>query len=183
MRILLLALMLLLAGCVHEGPSANESASLPPPPNQEPGQGDAGAAPEISGNLSAPSQNESGFPAQPEENLTNASTNGTSPAAPNAGAPQNQSGQNESGAAGGLQFAGGNYSIVLDDASIIPVSSEPCGIFSIRDREGAILEKLLICPGESEYWQGPGGQTYRIFVVKVAAGYSGGKWAQIIVYG
>ncbi|MDD5172446.1 MAG: hypothetical protein PHF60_05420, partial [Candidatus ainarchaeum sp.] len=75
--------------------------------------------------------------------------------------------------------------LVLDDISLIPTSSEPCGIFSVRSgSDGAILDKMLICPGESQNWVSPDGDGYRIFVVKVAAGYGGQeKWAKVIIYG
>ena len=74
----------------------------------------------------------------------------------------------------------GPHILVLDDVSVIPNSDEPCGIFSIRDAsDDTVLDKKIICPGESAYWAG-----YRIFVVKVAAGYSGGEnWADVRIYG
>ena len=74
----------------------------------------------------------------------------------------------------------GPHILVLDDVSVIPNSDEPCGIFSIRDAsDDTVLDKKIICPGESAYWEG-----YRIFVVKVAAGYSGGEnWADVRIYG
>lgn len=78
----------------------------------------------------------------------------------------------------GLRF--GKYLLVLDDVSIIPTSDEPCGIFSILDASDySVLDKEIICPGESKMYAG-----YRIFVVKVAAGYAGaGNWADVRIYG
>src|SRR5262249_40849415 len=84
----------------------------------------------------------------------------------------------------GLEFPGSNYSLVLDDVSVIPSSSGPCGIFSVRDPSGIILDKLLICPPESDTWRSPEGHLYRIRVDEVAAGYSGGgNWAKVEIFG
>jgi hypothetical protein len=85
----------------------------------------------------------------------------------------------------GLAFGGGRYLLVLDDASLVPTSEEPCGIFSIRlASDYSVLDKTIICPGESDTWFDEAGHGYRIFVVKVAAGYSGsGSWADVRIYG
>lgn len=78
-------------------------------------------------------------------------------------------------------FPIGGYRLVLDDVVITP---ESCGAFSITDHEGTVLDKLLICEKESQYWISPEGHRYRILVVKVAAGYTfEGNWADVRVYG
>ncbi|MDD5340285.1 MAG: hypothetical protein PHV13_03475 [Candidatus ainarchaeum sp.] len=170
MRIMLIALsMLLLLGCTQQ-PTEN-----PTPANGTP-------------NATVPADNQT----QPVQNLTpgesvinesnmtaqNASTgnvsnisNGTLPnATANATAPL----------PAGIQF--GNYSLVLDDVSIIPSSSEPCGIFSIA-ANGTVVDRFVACPGQSRTWIAPDGHAYRIFVKKVAAGYGGTEWADVTIFG
>ncbi len=78
----------------------------------------------------------------------------------------------------------GGYLLVLDDVVIYPESSEDCGAFSIMLTNGTVVDKLLICEGQSKYWITPEGHKYRIFVVKLAAGYTMQEnWADVRVYG
>jgi hypothetical protein len=183
MRYALPLLVLLLAGCLsQEAAQAGPEAPQQPAPAQQ-ASPPAGPVPEISGNISAATQAHADAAAPEPENDTDISANGPGADSEAPERPQNASGPDGSETGGALAFAGGNYTIMLDDVSIIPVSTEPCGIFSLHEKDGSLIEKLLICTGESEYWQSPGGGTYRIHVLKVAAGYSGNKWAQVIVYG
>ncbi len=84
----------------------------------------------------------------------------------------------------GLPFPDSSYSLFLDDVSLVPTSSEPCGIFSIRDSNNSIMDKLLICPPESADWTSPEGHLYRIRVDEVAAGYTmQTNWAKVEIFG
>lgn len=160
--------LLLVSGCIQQ-PQENQTNQTPPvmgpanqsppaaPPNVTPPQ----APPEITGNITEQPP--------PVQNGTNQTGNGTA-------APQNPK---------GLLFGDGKYLLVLDDVSVIPSSEEPCGIFSIRNAtDYSVYEKMLICPPESESWTSPENHIYRIKVLKVAAGYSGGgSWVDVIIYG
>ncbi|MCI0503717.1 hypothetical protein L0Y65_03320 [Candidatus Micrarchaeota archaeon] len=196
MRLILLALMLLLAGCLGQEaapPAQNQSAAQDAmtSANPVPPQDNATAIPEASGNLTvAPSDSPpaGGSITSPSENPQgnetgtpqNHAPDGTSP--PALGAEDPKPGTRNPPE--GLAFANGSYVLAFDDASVIPVSSEPCGIFSLWAINGTLLEKMLICPGESEVWASPEGATYRIEVVSVAAGYSGAEaWAKVIIFG
>jgi hypothetical protein len=171
-RLIILAMILLAFGCVS-APSENitNEKNVSPPLNVPP----ENLTPITSGNITE-------TPEPPPPNLTNQNniTNQTNktgetnapvvPGVPPAEIPERPK---------GLAF-GGKYLLVLDDVSIIPTSDEPCGIFSILDSSDySVLDKEIICPGESKMFSG-----YRIFVVKVAAGYSGqGNWADVRIYG
>jgi hypothetical protein len=173
MRIVLIALsVLLLLGCIRQPPEnpppasypANASASSQPPPAQNITPGESVI-------------NESNITAR------NASTgsvsnlsNGTLPPAPLPDATTNATVQRPA-----LPF--GNYSLVLDDVSVIPSSSEPCGIFSITAVNGSIADRFVVCPRQSRTWIAPDGHAYRIFVKKVAAGYGGVEWADVTIFG
>lgn len=141
-------------------PPAEQGANITAPPSVPP------APTEASANISAPPT----LPHTPTTNETGPadSANGTANPAPEQD---------------GLSFGNGSYFIALDDVSLVPTSQEPCGIFSLHSSEGELLDKLFICPGQSETWEGPDGASFRILVVKVAGGYAGTKWAQVIVYG
>lgn len=84
----------------------------------------------------------------------------------------------------GILFGNSSYLLVLDDVSIVPVSDEPCGIFSIRhSANGSVLERMFICPGDSQYYHDDAGKEYRIFVVKAASGYTEQeKWASVLIF-
>ncbi len=78
----------------------------------------------------------------------------------------------------------GGYLLVLDDIVIYPESEEDCGAFSIMLTNGTVVDKLIICERQSKYWITPEGHKYRIFVVKLAAGYTMQEnWADVRVYG
>ena len=192
MRFILFALFLLLAACLQqvsqnitdestESGTANitsgapvqqipilgnisaihEPASLPPASNASIILNAASGA-NISGN-------ETGNPASqaPSDQTTNQSAPVVSPQIPE-----------------GILFGNSSYLLVLDDVSVVPVSDEPCGIFSIRhSADGSVIEKLFICPGDSQYWTSEEGNSYRIYVVKVAAGYTQEeKWAKVLIF-
>ncbi len=184
MRIVLITLaMLLLLGCIRqptENPAPAPNATVPAQ-NQTP----------------PPRQNETGVQSTPqtesvinESNLTilnpgvgNVSSpgngtlsNATLPNVTGPSAPENATARRPV-----LPF--GNYSLVLDDVSIIPSSSEPCGIFSIVAGNGPVMDRFVICPRQSRTWVAPDGHAYRIFVKKVAAGYGGVEWADVTIFG
>jgi hypothetical protein len=177
-RLVLLATLILFAGCIgQEAAPAAQNQTLPQE-NAGPGE-TAPATPEVTGNITAPSS-----VTAPAEGTTlppeNPSENGTEE---NGSGIQNPEPQ-PAIAPAGLSFGNGSYIIALDDASVIPASSEPCGIFSLWSSNGSLIEKMFICPGESEIWRSPDDSSYRIFVVQVAAPYSGsGAWAKVIVFG
>ena len=76
----------------------------------------------------------------------------------------------------------GGFRLVLDD--IVFLDNENCGAFSIKYVNGTVFDKLLICERQSKYWTSPEGYRYRIFVVKLAPGYSGAEtWADVRIYG
>lgn len=85
----------------------------------------------------------------------------------------------------GIPFANGSYILVLDDVSYPKGSGDSCGIFSIRyASDKSILDREIICPGDSQYWKSPEDDLYRIVVGDVAAGYTKDiKWAEVIIYG
>ncbi len=93
--------------------------------------------------------------------------------------PENAS--NKTLKAAGLQF--GQYSLVLDDV-VLPAYDSTCGAFSVIDQNGSTVDNLLICEKRSKNWVSPDGHSYRILVVKVAAGYSHqAAWADVRIYG
>jgi len=171
MRLVLLVFAILLAGCVTQETAGN-SSNLTGQPSISPPANDSQAAmppPETSGNITAipdetPAQNET--PQAPPINETPQNPEPEIPRPPE-----------------GLAFANSSYVIALDDVSLVPTSAEPCGIFSLWAANGTLVEKMFICPGQSEMWDSPDGGSYRILVLKVAGGYTGHKWAQVIVYG
>ncbi|MEW6723052.1 MAG: hypothetical protein AB1324_07350 [Candidatus Micrarchaeota archaeon] len=189
MRFFLLA-VLLAAGCVSQpGPAANETSQPLPEPND---------TLVIEGNITVPEppQNATNVTLPPEDGTDNAipanQTNETNITGSNeTPAPEEQPPEDgspnevESQMPKGIIFGGGRFSLVLDDISVVPVSDEPCGIFSVRDAySGEILDKMLICPGDSQNWAAPEGKIYRILVTKVAAGYTfEEKWAKVYIYG
>ncbi len=170
MRIVIIALaMLLLLGCIQQ-----------PRENPAPASGSPNASVQVQ-NQTPPAQNITpGEAVINESNITaqNASTasvsnmsNGTIP-----NATANATVQRPA-----LPF--GNYSLVLDDVSIVPSSSEPCGIFSITALNGSVMDRFVVCPPQSRTWIAPDGHAYRIFVKKVAAGYGGVEWADVTIFG
>lgn len=180
MRLLaIIALALLLSGCTSQNaasPQANSTPNTPPQVNQsEP------AAPEQ--NLSSGNITKNPAPPPSALNQTN-STNVSNSINSSVSTPSNATNSTVPQRPSGLDFAGGNFTLVLDDVSLVPNAQGPCGIFSIRDRNGSIIDKLLICPPESQDWVAPGGHLYRIRVEKVAAGYSTREnWAQVSIFG
>jgi|GEM_PF-1242619 len=83
----------------------------------------------------------------------------------------------------GLSFAEDTYILVFDDA-VLPAYDGLCGAFSILDAENySILYQFVKCPSGSEMWTSPEGHEYRIRVEKVAAGYTGEKWAEVSIFG
>lgn len=83
----------------------------------------------------------------------------------------------------GLSFANGSYILVFDDA-VLPAYDGLCGSFSIVEAENySILHQFVKCPSGSEMWTSPEGHEYRIRVLEVAAGYTGEKWAEAIIFG
>lgn len=186
MRILVLALAaaLLLSGCLQQAEGS------PQPPSQNSAPPSAAPGPE---NATPPAQNLSSGnisqappPTQAYNqsmNLTNQSMN-QSQGSQSGNATNSTAPANETTKPAGLPFPGSNYSLFLDDVSLVPTSSEPCGIFSIRDASSSILDKLLICPPESQDWTSPEGHLYRIRVDEVAAGYTmQTNWAKVEIFG
>jgi hypothetical protein len=168
MRIALIALaMMLMLGCIQlppESPAPATPNATAPAQNQTSQNG--------TGVQNAP-QNESVIN---ESNITAQNPgagNASSITFPNATA-------NATAQRPALPF--GNYSLVLDDVSIVPSSSEPCGIFSIT-ANGTVVDRFVICPRQSRTWVAPDGHAYRIFVKKVAAGYGGDEWADVTIFG
>lgn len=169
-KIIPIALALMVFGCLGQGAEGTPDDVRQPPLNETPPH------PVLEGNITE-------LPELPREADQTAP-----PAEVTEKPPQNVS--NDTDAAGppepeplpetpaGLRFGG--YLLVLDDVSVIPTSDEPCGIFSILDASDySVLDKEIICPGESKMYAG-----YRIFVVKVAAGYAGAEnWADVRIYG
>ena len=205
MRAILFVLSIfMLSGCLQHEPADNQSVPLQnqalPAANitENPVSGNITAPPRQnqttpeSGNESNPSTNQSTpQPGNQTNQTTNPQQNQTTP---QPGNQTNQSASNENppeetppqpAIPQGLAFGNGSYLLVLDDVSIIPTSSGPCGIFSVRlASDGSVLDKMLICTGESENWVSPDGGSHRILVVNVAAGYGGQeKWAKVMIYG
>jgi hypothetical protein len=182
MRIVLVTLaLLLLLGCIQQPPAENVTPGSPAKVNTAGNSMPNVTAPQ---NQTPPAQNTTGNESViNESNITvqNASIpgNATIPNATNLTTP------NETSSAAGqhptLPF--GDYSLVLNDVSIVPASSAPCGIFSITAANGSIMDQFVACPRQSHTWIAPDGHAYRIFVVKVAAGYGGVEWADAIVFG
>jgi hypothetical protein len=171
MRSILLVFAILLAGCITPEAARNDSnqSVLPTPQIPAPEAQVSQPIPETSGNISA----------LPDETIPK---NETPESPPINETPQNPMPETQTPPEG-LAFGSNRYIIALDDVSLVPTSAEPCGIFSLRMADGSLIEKMFICPGQSEMWDGPDGGSYRILVVKVAGGYTGHKWAQVIVYG
>ncbi len=71
----------------------------------------------------------------------------------------------------------GEFQIFLDD-----VVQPECAALSIRKGD-SVIDKRVICAGQSSTWVSPTGEKYRIFVVEVAGGYTyAEKWADVRVY-
>ncbi len=174
--------LILISGCTQSPASPGQNisnASQPPVPAQATGNITQNPAPPpgaLAGqNNTTASANNTNVSAPPPANSTNNTV-------PSPGA-DNTSSANQTVPAG-LQFPESNYTLVLDDVSLVPNSQSPCGIFSIRDANNSILDKMLICPPDSEYWTAPDGHLYRIRVEQVAAGYSTEQnWAQVSIFG
>ncbi len=197
----LLALMFLF-GCLGTGPTppipnqTNQTKIIPPTPSNISTNNNTSIVPTIPG-----SQNQTNATGSNQTNANETAQNQTSPSAPEP-APQEPE---------GILFAGGKYSLVLDDISIVPENDKPCGIFSIRDTNRArarnestenvsgpdpvarpatedptdtILGKMVICKDQSRYWTDPNGNRYRILILDIAPGYTQeSKWARAIIYG
>ncbi|MFN7991104.1 MAG: hypothetical protein U0R44_03005 [Candidatus Micrarchaeia archaeon] len=173
---LLLILMLIASiyGCTRPATVSNSSPVATPQPPRE-------VLNSTEGNITASPEPPAAVPAGTGNGTAPQATANATPAEAPGNPGPNQTGEP---AKAGLPFAGGKYRIVLDDVSTIPTSAEPCGIFSITDQTGSVLEKMLICPPDSETWTDQDGRTFRIRVLKVAAGYSHQvTWAQVIVVG
>lgn len=115
----------------------------------------------------------------PSNQTANISSNQTNTAPPSS---MNLS-ANSSTQPQGLVFGNGEYSVVLDDVSL--VQSMPCGLFSIRrTNDSAVLDKMAICTFQSGFWVSPEGHKFRIRADKVAAGYANQTmWAQVEIFG
>lgn len=155
MRFMLLALLVLLAGCVQQCPACECPAYECPEPINETREECTAA------NITTVKINET-------INETNATE---------AELPEQEM--------EGIPFANGNYLLVLDDVSYPTTSAEPCGIFSIAHAGNlSVAERLIICPGDSKSWVSPDGHGYRILVKEVAAGYTKETmWADVIIFG
>ncbi len=190
MRLLVLAfiLALMLSGCLQQPEPATPQNATPPQPQPIP----------PSGNLTPPAQNQTSgnisqapLPQPPPANITLNQTGNQSQGNKGGNATtsnqtfnQTTNGTSASNAPAGLPFPDSNYSLFLDDVSLVPTSSGPCGIFSIRDQSQSILDKMLICPPESADWTSPEGHLYRIRVDEVAAGYTmQTNWAEVEIFG
>ncbi len=184
----ILAISLLIAsGCAQQvqAPSAPASSNQTTATNQPSPPSQPAVPAQTTGNITE-------NPAPPPGALANV-TNMTGPSGTNASQNPPENPANTTPGNGtnytanpppGLNFPESNYTLVLDDVSLIPDSQGPCGIFSIRDANGSIIDKMLICPPESQDWVAPDGHLYRIRVEKVAAGYSTQEnWAQVSIFG
>ncbi len=187
MRLLVLAVIaLMLSGCLQQPePAPPGNATTPQPqPAPPPANATPPAQNQTSGNISqAPLPQP--IPANITPNQTgNQSQGNQNGSATNQTFNQTTNYTSASNAPEGLPFPDSNYSLFLDDVSLVPTSSEPCGIFSIRDRNQSILDKMLICPPESADWTSPEGHLYRIRVDEVAAGYTmQTNWAKVEIFG
>ena len=77
----------------------------------------------------------------------------------------------------------GDYLLVLDDV-VLPAYDSTCGAFSVLGQNGTTIDKLLVCEKKSKNWVSPEGHSYRILLVKAAAGYShSAAWADVRIYG
>jgi len=194
MRIALIAFaMLLLLGCIQQLPAKNITATGTHAPANSTGnqESDATAAAEnqtLPAHNQPVTENESGMqnitpasmPLLNESNITVPNVtaaanlgNGTNATSPNAA--------NVTAQPSALSF--GNYSLVLDDISVVSSPAEPCGIFSIHAMNGSILDRFVLCPPQSRTWLAPDDHVYRIVVEKVAAGYEGKGSAEVLTFG
>jgi len=178
LRLVLLAVFMLFAGCLAQEHTVPATTNQTPSQEAAPQANESAPEPEISANLTIAIADETQIPG-----------NETNPAG-NPDGNESPQGDNETLNPGpakppeGLVFGNGSYILAFDDASVIPASSEPCGIFSLWTTNGSLIEKMFICPGESEIWRSPEGASYRIKVVQVAAGYTGsGAWAEVFIFG
>lgn len=85
----------------------------------------------------------------------------------------------------GILFANKSYLLVLDDVSVPTSAKGSCGIFSVKYPSNlSVVDRFIVCSGESQYWVSPEGKSYRMVVVEVAAGYTKDvNWAEVIIYG
>ncbi|HID73274.1 TPA: hypothetical protein EYP38_05000 [Candidatus Micrarchaeota archaeon] len=85
---------------------------------------------------------------------------------------------------GNMTFGEGNFTLLLEDVSLPAGGGEPCAMFSISNASGALMERVVVCPGKDEYWVAPDGHRFRIVVIEAAAGYTREDvWADVIIFG
>ncbi len=177
MRLTVLALLLvLMLGCTQQNPIINQTVqnqTVQPIANTT--NIPANANPFV---ISVPITNQT-------VNATNASvSNQTNITASNITISNQTSNQTMNVTANpqGLVFDDGQYSLVLDDVSL--VQTVPCGIFSVRDTNDSIVDRFVICPTQSQIWVAPDGHKFRIRADDVAAGYEKqAMWAQVEIFG
>jgi len=86
--------------------------------------------------------------------------------------------------ANNLTFGNGEYLLILEDIAIGTGNEIDCGLFRIiYSSDLQEIKRLIICSAQETLWISPKGDSYRIKVVNVAAGYSkNSRWASVIIY-
>ncbi|MBS3068013.1 hypothetical protein J4450_04885 [Candidatus Micrarchaeota archaeon] len=86
----------------------------------------------------------------------------------------------------GLLFEDGKYILVLNDIALDQtVPAGACALIEIVKIESeASLQKGKICKGSDYSWVSPEGKQFKIRLLDIAPGYSGGaKWANFLIFG
>ncbi len=170
MRLVILAVLLvLMLGCAQQNPAVINQTVQPP------------------ANISntTPPSNNTVPPANtsvPNISISNTTSNITAPPNQTIAVPNQTMNMTANSTRQGLVFDDGKYSLVLDDVSLM--QAKPCGIFSIRNMNGSIMDGMVICPTQSQTWIAPDGHEFRIRADDVAAGYSKqAMWANVEIFG
>ncbi len=79
-----------------------------------------------------------------------------------------------------IAFGEGRYVLVLDD--IVFYGDKSCAAVTIAYSNLTTLHREVVCPPRDFYWTSPEKQSFRIRVAEAAGGYTGTKYARIIIY-
>lgn len=80
----------------------------------------------------------------------------------------------------GTVFGDGKYVLILDD--VVFYGDDACAAITIAYANGTAIKKDVVCPPGDMSWTSPEDERFRIRVTEAAGGYTGTKWAKIIIF-